>query len=118
MGALPEQHTQGDVVSIARTLAQSFLNVLPDPAWVKDTAGRYAAINPAYRKMFEALTRRTPSEIIGRTDFDLFSSDEAEAIRRQESEIMAERAARHLHQVPPRWLLSPFMSNLPWRARR
>ena len=98
MGALPEQHTQGDVVSIARTLAQSFLNVLPDPAWVKDTAGRYAAINPAYRKMFEALTRRTPSEIIGRTDFDLFSSDEAEAIRRQESEIMAARGALRVQQ--------------------
>ena len=49
MGALPE-HRIGDLVHTAHTLVRNFLNVLPDPAWVKDTAGRYVAVNPAYTR--------------------------------------------------------------------
>lgn len=98
MGALPEQHQHGPLVSIARTLARTFLNVLPDPAWVKDAAGRYAAINPACGKAYEALTPHAAAEIVGRTDFDLFSREQAETVRQQEEEVMASRGALRIEQ--------------------
>ena len=76
MGALPEQH-QEKLVSTARTLARVLLDVLPDPAWVKDTAGRYIAVNTAFRKVLQPLAQRN-GEAIGCTDFDLHARDYAE----------------------------------------
>jgi diguanylate cyclase (GGDEF)-like protein/PAS domain S-box-containing protein len=98
MGAVPEQQEQGGLFRIAHTLARTFLNVLPDPAWVKDTAGRYVAVNTAYQKAYEGFANRTPADILGRTDFELFPSDQAEAAHQQEGEIMAARSALRLQQ--------------------
>jgi len=100
MGALPEQQ-HGKLVSTARTLARVLLEVLPDPAWVKDAAGRYVAVNPAYEKAYEALTQRSSSDIIGRTDFDLYAREQAETAHRQESEIMTARGAVKVQQCLP-----------------
>lgn len=101
MGALPEQGQHASLVSIGRTLARALLDALPDPAWVKDTAGRYVAVNPAYRQAYERLTQRSLSEIIGRTDFDLFTREQAETARQQESEIIAARGAHKAQQCLP-----------------
>lgn len=98
MGALPQQEEQGGLFRTAQTLARTFLNVVPDPAWVKDTAGRYVAVNSAYQKAYEGLVRRTPTDIIGRTDFDLFPPEQAEAAHQQEREIMATRGAMRAEQ--------------------
>jgi diguanylate cyclase (GGDEF)-like protein/PAS domain S-box-containing protein len=98
MGAMPEQQEQGSVLRTAHTLARTFLNALPDPAWIKDTAGRYVAVNPAYTKAYEAFAKRTPADIVGRTDFDLFSPDQAETAHAQEREIMAARGALRVQQ--------------------
>jgi len=98
MGAVPEQEEQGGLFRIARTLARTLLNVLPDPAWVKDTAGRYVAVNTAYQKAYEGFAKRAPADILGRTDFDLFSSDQAETAHQQEREIMATRGALRVQQ--------------------
>src|SRR5688572_369905 len=101
MGALPEQGQHASLVSIGRTLARALLDALPDPAWVKDTAGRYVAVNPAYRQAYERLTQRSLGEIIGRTDFDLFTREQAETARQQESEIIAARGAHKAQQCLP-----------------
>lgn len=96
MGALPEQH-QEKLVSTARTLARVLLDVLPDPVWVKDTAGRYIAVNTAFRKVLQPLTQRN-GEAIGCTDFDLHARDYAERAQREENEIMATRGAVRVQQ--------------------
>jgi len=102
MGALPE-HRVGDLVHTAHTLVRNFLNVLPDPAWVKDTAGRYIAVNPAYRARYQALFSAT--EVIGLTDFDLFSREQAEAALAQEREVVRkagrDRLPGGLHRKSP-----------------
>jgi len=95
MGALPEQQQQ--VVNTARTLARVLLDVLPDPAWVKDTAGRYVAVNTAFRTGFPALSQKS-GDIIGRTDFDVHGREFAERAQREESEIMATRGAARVQQ--------------------
>ena len=51
----------------------------------KDVEGRFSGINHA---LLNALGIRTPDEIIGRTDFDFFDRDLAEAYRREDTEIM------------------------------
>lgn len=91
MGALPE-HRIGDLVHTAHTLVRNFLNVLPDPAWVKDTAGRYVAVNPAYTSRYRPLFNGA-SDVIGLTDFDLLPREQAEAALAQEREIMQTRGA-------------------------
>lgn len=98
MGALPEQHEHGNLVRTAHTLARVFLNVLPDPAWVKDTAGRYVAVNPAYRKVYESIWNRLSGDIVGCTDFDLFTREHAETAQRQERDIMETRGALRVQQ--------------------
>ncbi|MGQ0523404.1 MAG: putative bifunctional diguanylate cyclase/phosphodiesterase [Betaproteobacteria bacterium] len=96
MGALPQQHV-GNLVKTAHTLARNFLTVLPDPAWVKDTAGRYVAVNPAYKKAYQAFLKGA-GEVIGRTDFDLYSPEQAETALAQEREIMERRGAMRVEQ--------------------
>jgi diguanylate cyclase (GGDEF)-like protein/PAS domain S-box-containing protein len=98
MGAVPEQEVQGGLLRTAHTLARTFLNVLPDPAWIKDAAGRYLAVNAAYKKAYEGLVKRAPVDIVGRTDFDLFSPEQAEIAQRQERDIMAIRGALRSQQ--------------------
>ncbi|HET7595941.1 MAG TPA: EAL domain-containing protein [Burkholderiales bacterium] len=95
MGALPEQ---GKLFSTARTLARTLLHVLPDPAWVKDASGRYLAVNPAYSRVYESLTRRSGDDIVGRTDFDLFPCEHAEAAHQQEAQVIAARGAVKVQQ--------------------
>ena len=97
MGALPEHHV-GDLVQTAHTLVRNFLNVLPDPAWVKDTAGRYIAVNLAYRARYQAFFNGA-TEVIGLTDFDLCSREQAEAALEQEREIMHSRGALRVRQA-------------------
>jgi diguanylate cyclase (GGDEF)-like protein/PAS domain S-box-containing protein len=98
MGALPEQLEHGNLVRTANTLARTFLNVLPDPAWVKDTAGRYVAINPAYKKAYAVFARRAAATIIGCTDFDLYSREHAEMSKQHEEDVMRSRGAMRIQQ--------------------
>ena len=95
MAALSEQVK---LFSTARTLARTLLHVLPDPAWVKDASGRYLAVNPAYSRVYESVTRRSGNDIVGRTDFDLFACEDAEATLQQEAQIIAARGAVKVEQ--------------------
>ncbi|MFA7625803.1 MAG: ATP-binding protein [Candidatus Kapaibacterium sp.] len=54
-------------------LHQIMLNNLPFTAWMKDTSGKFIAVN----KHFEELNGKTSAEIIGKTDFELFDSESA-----------------------------------------
>lgn len=99
MGVLPQHEEQAGIFRTAHTLARAFLNTLPDPAWVKDAAGRYVAVNPAYQKACADLAGRVPAEIIGRSNFELFFPEEEEQAREQEREIMAARGAMRVERA-------------------
>ena len=68
---------------------QTFLDHSPNSIFVKDASGRYLLCN----QQFSVFCRRPVSEIIGRTDEDLFPAEEAAKYRRTDSQVLRTGAA-------------------------
>jgi PAS domain S-box-containing protein len=68
-----------------RNLMRILIDNLPDYVFVKDTEGRFIVTNIANTRY---LGKQRPQEVIGRTDFDFFPQDRAEAYRQRDLEIM------------------------------
>lgn len=63
---------------------RSFLNTLPHLAWLKDVNGVYIEANESF-----ARRRKLPlKEIIGKTDFDIYSRRDAEKYRKEDAWII------------------------------
>ncbi|RZI96692.1 MAG: PAS domain S-box protein, partial [Haliea sp.] len=92
----------------------SLINSMPDPVFYKDPDGHYLGCNEAYASM----SGRPMAEIVGKTCFDLFAPDDAEAIhtrdkatlfslqkRRSENWVTYPNGRRALFetQVSPLW---------------
>ncbi|MTW21013.1 PAS domain S-box protein [Allochromatium palmeri] len=86
----------------ARTLAlrqqshslQALIDNLPQMAWMKNREGRFVAVN----RVFAESKGRTPSEIIGLTDYDLWPNEMAERYRIDDAEVMDGGCQRTLEQ--------------------
>ena len=63
-----------DAERLAALQWQEFLEFSPDPMWIKDTRGRYVAVNKAYLHADPGETQ----DIIGKTDSEVQSRDRAE----------------------------------------
>ncbi len=59
------------------------LNSIPDAAWLKDTSGRYLAVNAVWCKIYD----QTESLSIGKTDFELFSQGQATRYVSRDEEV-------------------------------
>lgn len=68
-----------------RNLLRTLIDNLPDHIYVKDTSGRFLIGNVAVARF---LGMNGPEEIIGKTDFDFFPSEEAALWRWTEQTIM------------------------------
>ena len=68
-----------------RFLVDTLMEHLPDSIYFKDADSRFLRIN---RAMAERLGLGDPAQAAGRTDFDFFAQDHAEAARRDEEEII------------------------------
>lgn len=64
---------------------KAILDNIPDSAWLKDERGRYVVIN---QRLVEALGCQRLEDVLGRTDFDFFPREHAEAYRRDDEEVM------------------------------
>ncbi|WFU11931.1 EAL domain-containing protein (plasmid) [Rhizobium sp. CB3090] len=64
----------------ARTRLLTVLQTIPDMVWLKDMDGAYLLCNHA----FECLVGRSESEIIGKTDLDLFDVNVASFFRKRD----------------------------------
>ncbi len=86
-----------DIKSLAQTISVSFLEAMPDPAWVKDAGHRYVVVNAAFRRMCEFQLGQSGGEIdvIDVTDFNLFPLEMAEQSLLQDREVIATKTARH-----------------------
>jgi PAS domain S-box-containing protein len=71
-----------------RAFFAALIHGAPDLIWLKDPQGVYLACN----RQFEHLVGKAESEIVGRTDHDLFDQATAEAFRFRDQEAM--RAGR------------------------
>ncbi len=74
---------------------QAILDHSPGAIFVKDPAGRYLLFNPP----FAALCRRPVEEIVGRTDFDLFPEDLAQALRANDEAVLREGQPRDFEEI-------------------
>ena len=72
-----------DIQLLAQTISSSFLEAMPDPAWVKDPGHRYVVVNSAFRKMCQFQTGGAEIDVIDVTDFNLFPLELAEPGERQ-----------------------------------
>ncbi|MFM0060225.1 PAS domain S-box protein [Paraburkholderia phytofirmans] len=74
----------------------AILDNIPDLAWVKDTQGRYVAVNRAFAR---TLGYGDPSDVIGRTDFDLHPLEHAKAYRADDVEVMASGQRKRIEEA-------------------
>lgn len=62
-----------------------FMQQLPGLAWIKDLDGRYVFLNDAAEKAFQ----RPRSELIGRTDSEIFDAETAQQFRENDARALA-----------------------------
>ncbi len=80
-------------------LITSLLDSIPDIIFFKDTNGVYLGCNPP----FSELVGKSRNEIIGKTDFDLFDREAADAFRFFDKEMLLENIPRHNEE----WITYP-----------
>ncbi len=69
----------------SRSQMETLLNVLPDPVWLKDMDGTFMACNQAFGRMFGA----TIKQVIGRTDHDITSPEQAEFFCQRDLDVLS-----------------------------
>ncbi|PDS76269.1 EAL domain-containing protein [Rhizobium sp. L43] len=74
---ITERKRAEEAINSVRTQLLSVLQTMPDMVWVKDMDGVYLLCNHA----FERLTGKTESEVVGKTDFELFDAERAQSFR-------------------------------------
>ena len=60
------------------------ISTIPDLVWVKDEDGVYLMCNPSFERFFGA----SKEEIIGKTDYDFLSKEQADFFRQKDKEAM------------------------------
>ena len=76
-----------DNLRTSRNQLQSLLDNLPAPAWLKDAAGRYLAVNASWCRFFGL----KPDQAIGRTVADFLPAEVAQQWEKTEQELMVRR---------------------------
>ena len=84
-----------DIQRLAQTISSSFLEAMPDPAWVKGPGHRYVVVNSAFRKMCQFQTGGEEIDVIDVTDFNLFPLELAEQSLEEDDKVTASRVATH-----------------------
>jgi PAS domain S-box-containing protein len=74
-----------------KSLLEGLLDSIPDMIFFKDSGGVYMGCNPE----FSNLVGRKKEDIIGKTDYDLFSKELADFFRMNDSLMMKEGKTRH-----------------------
>jgi diguanylate cyclase (GGDEF)-like protein/PAS domain S-box-containing protein len=83
------------IASDENAVYKAIISALPDCLNVKDTQGRFIAVNPATAALMRA---SQPEEMIGRTDFDFYSIETATAFRRDEELAQKEQHPTTIEQ--------------------
>ncbi|HEV2500471.1 MAG TPA: PAS domain-containing protein [Terriglobia bacterium] len=79
----PKRAKQTAIREIA--ILNALMQHAPDPVYVKDAGGHFIMVN---RAVLRRLGLNDPSEVIGKTDFDIFTQEHAQAAWDDEQEIL------------------------------
>jgi PAS domain S-box-containing protein len=81
----------------SKQLLDSFINNATTVICVKDLAGRFLMVN----RRFEELFHTTQAEILGKTDYDLFPKEQADAFRAVDQQVAASGQVVEAEEVAP-----------------
>lgn len=73
---------------------QAILDNIPDIAWLKDTEGRFIAVNAPFGRA----CGMSPEDVAGKTDFDIWPKDLAEGYRADDKDVMESRARKSVEE--------------------
>jgi len=74
-----------EALSKERRVLRALIDNVPDFMYVKDTEGRFLLANTAVAR---AMTGKSPDDLLGKTDFDFYPHELADAYRQDEMEIL------------------------------
>jgi diguanylate cyclase (GGDEF)-like protein/PAS domain S-box-containing protein len=84
---ISERRQAEEALDTARVRLLSVLQTIPDMVWLKDIDGVYLSCNHA----FERMIGRRESDIVGETDYQLFSEEQAAFFRERDWDAIAAR---------------------------
>ncbi len=90
------RHSEAELQK-SRDLIDSFLDNSTAVIYIKDVQGKYILVN----KMYEKLFRIKQSEVIGKTDFDIFSKEMAEVFKKSDLKIINSKEQLKLEELVP-----------------
>ncbi|MGB3635394.1 MAG: PAS domain S-box protein [Rubrobacteraceae bacterium] len=76
---------------------QAILDTSTAVVYVKDLEGRYLLVNHQYEELFH----RTREEVAGKTDYDVFSEEMADAFRENDQRVIEAGTALELEETAP-----------------
>jgi PAS domain S-box-containing protein len=82
---ISERRRTQQALETERAHLATLVNTIPDLIWLKDVDGAYLACNPEFERFFGAAER----DILGMTDYDFMSGDQAELFREHDRAAMA-----------------------------
>ncbi|MCZ2127050.1 MAG: PAS domain S-box protein [Anaerolineales bacterium] len=74
---------------------EALLNNIPDIAWMKDTEGRYIAVN----EVFMNFNKATAEEVLGKTDFDIWDPGRAKLYERDDQDVLQSGKRKTVEEV-------------------
>lgn len=77
--------------------SQAILDNTTAVIYLKDTAGRYLLINQQFEKLFHV----TKEQVIGKTDYDLFPKENADAFHRNDLKVIEKRTSLVIEEAAP-----------------
>jgi PAS domain S-box-containing protein len=83
-------------VEAANARMRAFLDNIPDMAWIKDSGGRFVAVN---RPLTEAFGQALPVDLIGKTDFDFVPPTIAHGYRKDDLEVMRTGTCKRIDEA-------------------
>lgn len=81
---ITQQMKDREKISREMDFLQSFLDQMPDAIYFKDRKNRLTKVNKFYANGF----KMTSEELIGKTDFDFFPKDQAQAMINDDNKVM------------------------------
>lgn len=78
-------------------LREAFMGKTPSGLFAKDMSGKYVYGNEAWARVLNT----TESELVGKTDFDVFPAAQAESMKKQDREVVAANQAIEFREALP-----------------